>query len=176
MLIPQNKNIYAVYWIINSQADNTNMDYKTYQKKFNNCIHNHNVLEFIITAPELPIKYIDKNLNFIRINNKEEVDRMNYYSIIYEQEINFCKDLLLTFKDYNVNFACNELVNLINTFYNIIDNDDKEYLKNVKLSISEDCSVYINLFDNLNKERINKLAWWIPIRKWRNGFRDKFFR
>ena len=82
--------------------------------------------------------------------------------------------MLLTFKDYSVNFACNELVNLINTFYNIIDNDDKEYLKNVKLSISEDCSVYIDLFDNLNKEKINKLAWWIPFKKLRDKFRERF--
>ena len=92
-----NKNIYAVYWTINSKACNTNTTYKTYQKNYINCIHNFNLLEFIITAPELPIKYIDKNGDFIRINNKEEVDRMNYYSVIYEQEINFSKDLLSTF-------------------------------------------------------------------------------
>lgn len=145
-----NKNIYAVYWTINSQAYNTNTTYKTYQKNFINCIQNFNVLEFIITAPELPIKYIDKNGDFIRISNKEEVDRKNYYSIIYKQEINFSKDLLSTFKDYTVNFTCNELINLINTFCNFIDDNDKKYLKNIKLSISEDCSTYIDLFDNIN--------------------------
>lgn len=145
-----NKNIYTVYWTINSKACNTNTTYKTYQKNYINCIHNFNILEFIITAPELPIKYIDKNGDFIRINNKEEVDRMNYYSVIYEQEINFSKDLLSTFKDYTVNFTCNELINLINTFCNFIDDNDKKYLKNIKLSISEDCSTYIDLFDNLN--------------------------
>ena len=28
----------------------------------------------------------------------------------------------------------------------------------------------------MNKERIDKLAWWIPVRKWRDNFRNKFFR
>ena len=38
------------------------------------------------------------------------------------------------------------------------------YLFGIKISIK------------MNEERVNKLAWWIPIRKWRDGFRDKFFR
>lgn len=28
----------------------------------------------------------------------------------------------------------------------------------------------------INEKNINKLAWWIPIRKWRDNFRNKFFR
>ena len=28
---------------------------------------------------------------------------------------------------------------------------------------------------NVLKELINSLAWWIPIRKWRDNFRNKFF-
>ena len=27
----------------------------------------------------------------------------------------------------------------------------------------------------MNEKNINKLAWWIPIRKWRDNFRNKFF-
>ena len=27
----------------------------------------------------------------------------------------------------------------------------------------------------MNEKNINKLAWWIPIRKWRDNFRSKFF-
>ena len=28
----------------------------------------------------------------------------------------------------------------------------------------------------INEKNINKLAWWIPVRKWRDNFRNKFFR
>ncbi|WP_198295157.1 polysaccharide pyruvyl transferase family protein [Brachyspira murdochii] len=32
----------------------------------------------------------------------------------------------------------------------------------------------IKLIIKLNENQINKLAWWIPVRKWRDNFRDKF--
>lgn len=134
------KNIYAIYWGISKKADRKGIegiDCIAYQKDFTNPIQNYNALEFLITAPELPIKYMDENGDFIRINNKEEVDRINYYSIIYKQEINFCKDLLSAFKDYTVNFTCNELINLINLFFNNLDSNDIKYLKNIKYSVDE---------------------------------------
>ena len=28
----------------------------------------------------------------------------------------------------------------------------------------------------INEKNINKIAWWIPVRKWRDNFRNKFFR
>lgn len=135
------KNIHDIYWITNYKNEHC----ITYQKNYINMIQNHNVLEFIITAPELPIKYIDKNGNFIRINNKYEMDRMTYYSIIFKEEVNFSKDLLSTFKHYPVEFICDDLINLINLFFNIIDDDDKKYLKSIKYSINEMCLKYIDL-------------------------------
>lgn len=135
------KNIHDIYWITNYKNEHC----ITYQKNYINMIQNPNVLEFIITAPELPIKYIDKNGNFIRINNKYEMDRMTYYSIIFKEEVNFSKDLLSTFKHYPVEFICDDLINLINLFFNIIDDDDKKYLKSIKYSINEMCLKYIDL-------------------------------
>ncbi|MEI0496737.1 coenzyme F420 hydrogenase, partial [Brachyspira intermedia] len=32
----------------------------------------------------------------------------------------------------------------------------------------------IKLTIKVNEETVNKLAWWIPVRKWRDNFRDKF--
>lgn len=141
------KSIYAIYWGISKKADTTDIDCIAYQKDFTNPIRNYNALEFLVTAPELPIKYMDKNGNFIRINNKEEEDRKNYYSIIYKQEVNFCKNLLSTFKNYNVNFKCNELINLINLFFDNLDSNDKKYLKNIKYGVDEAHTKYENLFD-----------------------------
>lgn len=141
------KNIYAIYWGISKKADREGIDCIAYQKDFTNPIQNYNVLEFLITAPELPIKYMDENGCPISVYNKEELDRMNYYSIIYEQEINFCKDLLSAFKNYTVNFACNELINLINLFFNNLDSNDKKYLKNIKHGVDEAHTIYKNLFD-----------------------------
>ena len=31
----------------------------------------------------------------------------------------------------------------------------------------------IKISFKMNENRVNKLAWWIPIRKWRDNFRNK---
>ena len=33
----------------------------------------------------------------------------------------------------------------------------------------------IKISFRMNEKRVNNLAWWIPIRKWRDNFRNKFF-
>ena len=53
--------------------------------------------------------------------------------------------LLSTFKHYPVEFTCDDLINLINLFFNVIDDDDKKYLKSIKYSINEMCLKYIDL-------------------------------
>ena len=35
---------------------------------------------------------------------------------------------------------------------------------------------FIKFTIKINEKNINKLAWWIPIRKWRDNFRNKFFK
>ncbi len=57
--------------------------------------------------------------------------------------------------------------------FNIIDNDNfiEEYINN---QIDELYS-QVDLLTNLINKIVNTLAWWIPIRKWRDNFRNKFF-
>lgn len=76
------KSIYAIYWGISKKADTTDIDCIAYQKDFTNPIRNYNALEFLVTAPELPIKYMDKNGNFIRINNKKKKKRIEKITIL----------------------------------------------------------------------------------------------
>ena len=42
---------------------------------------------------------------------------------------------------------------------------------NEKSEIDFDATIY-ERFDRL----LNSIAWWIPIRKWRDNFRNKFFK
>ena len=149
-----NSNIYGLYWQIADEADRTGILCKSYVENFNNPIKNYELLEFLITAPELPIKYLDKEGNFIRINNKYENIRKNIYDIIYREEINFSKDLLNTFKNYYVSFSYNTLVNLINLFSNFICKEDIVNFKNIKHGMNESHTIYRNL---LIYEKNNKL-------------------
>ena len=92
--------------------------------------------------------------------------------ILYEDRLmKFWQEIL----DYNIkyNYLDKETVDNINELIsrsrNIIYNNDK--VDNNSINIYKE-------IEDLNK-KINKvidtLAWWIPIRKWRDNFRNKFF-
>ena len=63
-------------------------------------------------------------------------------------------------------------------YKNILNENDINILQNeinsIKIkydNLEKGLSGIINIYNNL----INTLAWWIPIRKWRDNFRNKFF-
>ena len=69
----------------------------------------------------------------------------------------------------NINILQNE-VNSTKYEYNNLQNE----INSIKIkydNLEKGLSGIINIYNNL----INTLAWWIPIRKWRDSFRNKFF-
>ena len=98
--------------------------------------------------------------------------------------------------DLKLKEANNEIINLQNRnldLQNNINNNLKELNDSLINKINEKQN-WIKLFGiyntkdylifylfgikisfKINEERVNKLAWWIPIRKWRDNFRNKFF-
>ena len=147
-----NSNIYGLYWLISGNKDGIWCN--SYQKDFVHYLNNYEIIEFIITAPELPIKYIDLEGNFIRIENQYEEIRKKTYSIISNEEINFSKDLIATFKGYNVNFSVNVLISLINHFLIFLSKEDKINFKKIKHGMNESHTIYRDL---LVYEKSNKL-------------------
>ena len=65
-------------------------------------------------------------------------------------------------------FSKNYEEEFVDTFMNIM-------LKNKQLFIEKNTISNDRLDDKVNK-LIDTLAWWIPVRKWRDNFRNKFFR
>lgn len=63
------------------------------------------------------------------------------------------------------------------SFQNKIDdiNSNLERLNN-KIRILEEISYDLKRLRKIKEEIVNKIAWWIPIRKWRDKFREKFRR
>ena len=85
----------------------------------------------------------------------------------------------------------NKIINLENKI-NYINSEINLYNKNI-IYLIEKCNNWIKIFGIFNnknyiyiyifgikftikttEKNINKIAWWIPIRKWRDSFRDKF--
>ena len=118
-----------------------------------------------------------------------------------EETINYFKEIKLFLNDnckktYNIYYTEFDRIKDINNYFisdmclynsyfnnklNEIQNDT--YLQNnwIKLfGIYNNMDyLFIYIFGikislKVNEEIINKIAWWIPIRKWRDGFRNKF--
>ena len=99
--------------------------------------------------------------------------------------------------DLKLKEANNEIINLQNRnldLQNNINNNLKELNDSLINKINEKQN-WIKLFGiyntkeylifylfgikisfKMNEEKVNKLAWWIPIKKWRDNFRNKFFK
>ena len=111
----------------------------------------HNIID---KEKDFSIKWIKNALNKPKKNFNPKNDIINY---LIEENIE--KDIKINnlLKSYNEKQNWIKLFGIYNTKKYLIF-----YFFGIKISIK------------MNEERVNKLAWWIPIRKWRDGFRNKF--
>ncbi|WP_157149800.1 polysaccharide pyruvyl transferase family protein [Brachyspira pilosicoli] len=126
-----------------------------------------------------------KSLNWIKnaIKSKKEINDFKDDIInLLIDENNYLTSLLNTYKIefekeiYNINESLN---NTANTIFNKISNNG---LNNwIKLfGIYNDINyIYLYLFGikfsiKATKSNIDKISWWIPVKKWRESFRNKF--
>ncbi|MEI0532266.1 HAD-IA family hydrolase [Brachyspira pilosicoli] len=148
-----NADILGLYWCINSE-DRDDFWCKAYQKMLNVFFEYYDILEFLITAPELPLQYLDENGKFYFSDNKYEKVRAEIYKDISYGEILFSEDLLSIFKNYSVDFDCYSLVTLTNIFINNLDDMDISKFSNILHSSDELHTVY-KQFLNLKKIEYN---------------------
>lgn len=98
-----------------------------------------------------------------------------YRNIFYK--LNLTKKPIFYYHPYIVNDIINSLINNKNyeleklklncNWFNIFGiSNNSEYLRITLFGIK--------IIIKINEKNINKLAWWIPVRKWRNNFRNKF--
>ncbi|EOI6144612.1 DUF4422 domain-containing protein [Campylobacter coli] len=147
----QDKMLYCYFWYCGNKYKDTFL-YKKYNSE-NMQLFNYELPELIITAPELPIKSIGDNGDFIRIDNSYEQKRVEIYKIISQEELKFSQDLLNTFGDTKVNFENKTLINFLNIFISNLDENDRYFFNDVYHGMSEDHIVYRKLFiDNNQKD------------------------
>ena len=73
----------------------------------------------------------------------------------------------------NINYYSTSLINtLIDIRYNQISNSDNN-INNQNQNQIRNLDNKISNLDNKISNVINKLAWWIPVKKWRDDFRNK---
>ncbi|EAI5384366.1 hypothetical protein D1L19_08405, partial [Campylobacter jejuni] len=107
---------------------------------------NHLIGEFLVTAPELPISFIkDGKIN--RMDNIHEQYKVEIYKIISQFELEFSKDLILTFGDFRIFFRSDEVVRIINYFIDNIDYKDRYYFKDIYHSENSAHTKYVRIFN-----------------------------
>ncbi|HJE66762.1 MAG TPA: HAD hydrolase-like protein [Campylobacter avium] len=106
------------------------------------------LLEFIISAPSFPVKEIRKTFNFVFIDNKFEEYRKSVYKDVSKHELSFATDLINIFKNYEVSFCADTLLNQIKNFTININSEDEHYFRNIYHS-------HDHTFKNYRRIKIN---------------------
>ena len=110
--------------------------------------------------------YKDDIINYLIEENKEKDNKIN---CLHNE------NLELKNKIVNLYFNNTELYKLYNSIF-----EKQNWIKLFGIYNTKEYLIFylfgIKISFKMNEERVNKLAWWIPIRKWRDGFRNKFFK
>ena len=100
---------------------------------------------------------IDLTINYFNeIKNYLKETQSNLFNISYD----------LTEKYYNDFQVYQSFSNYIQS----ADNDVNNKLESMYKKLNDKYNNIISIFN----EVVDRIAWWIPIRKWRDGFRNKF--
>ena len=121
-----------------------------------------------ITSNQAAIEYIFKRFNEL---NQSHYQLFEYHNNLYNDYIN------LQNRFNELNQSNNNLQNRVDELnWKIKSNTNWIRLFGIYNSKENITIIFfgIKLTIKVNEETVNKLAWWIPIRKWRDNFRNKF--
>ena len=138
------KDILGLYWFALENKDFKYKEYSNYSKAH---VHNYELLEFIVTAPELPIKGFSTTGELIRYDNKQENIRMQKYFDVSQGELNWTKDYVDTYQT-SINFDSEILTEFINVFCDYYTLKDYLYFRPIKHGLNETHTRYKNLLLN----------------------------
>lgn len=133
-----NCEIVPHYWYA---IKNNSIPFKRLSENKGYKVKNYELLEFIVTAPELPIKSIDANVNFIRVENKYENIRKDCYCYVSNGEIEWSKDFLKTYKNL-ISFEPQILCEYLNIFCNHPTKKDFKFFAKIYQGIDEAHTIY----------------------------------
>ena len=132
------KNILGLFFQSASNPQK-GIDFLTYKNNLTDgYLHVYELLEFLITAPEYPVLYINNKSNFVKLKTLNEYKRINNYKKIMNSEIDFAKDLKETFSENIPDFDCKTIISLINSFSDNLTRKDIKNFDKVKFLSSED--------------------------------------
>lgn len=138
------ENTIGYYWmLLNKNIDAKNI--KSFQKERRWIISDWDIMEFLITSPESPIKNLIDSKPVYSIPNKYEKKRMEAYEYISNGIVKFAKIAKDCFGDLETFISYKEITDFINIFLSNSNNYDKKYMKQIKHSYDANHNYYIPL-------------------------------
>ena len=145
-----NKHILGFYWSVEHSNDN----YAYAEFRPNNIEHhkvftkNWNFMEFLMTAPEHPIKGLDADGRPIYDKNpsKNEQIRSRVYPFVSDGAVDFAKDIIDIFGDIDIYFNEDVIIDWINYFCDFPTKIDIENMRHIQHAYDAEHSKYIPLF------------------------------
>ena len=163
------ENIIGYYWILfkNKYYKSNQYKAKSFEKKEKSKILDWNLIEFLITSPEPPIKNIVDSKLVYSIPSKYEQKRMEIYEYISAGIIEFSKIAKNCFWELETFIGNEEVTNWLNILINNPSDRDKKYFKSMRMyedANHKDKAVYvIQRWFIKNKGRKYYLLSFIPF-------------
>ncbi|OEW33829.1 hypothetical protein AJ878_00050, partial [Campylobacter jejuni] len=148
--LPNSTQLIGYYWNVLTDAYKNIYSYKAFNS-LNHFLDHYMISELLVTSSELPVKNIS-SLGFEFIDNKLEKQRSNVSTKIIPSEIQFSKDLLNIFGEFNVVLDNLTLIDYINMFTNNLTYNDRYFLENLYQACNEDHTQYIKF--NFTKNNV----------------------
>ena len=127
------ENTIGYYWILlDNNFEVYKYNSKAFQKEKEHTIFDWNLIEFLITSPEPPIKNISDSKPVYSVPSKYEENRMEIYKYISDGIVEFTKILKTYFDGLETFIGYKEVVNWINTLIDMPTDYDKKYLKDMR--------------------------------------------
>ncbi len=139
------KNITGYYWYILECANSIKHNYQcnAFIGSESKNIQYWDIFEFLITAPEPPIRSIDdKGKPIYAEINKYEKKRISIYKKISPGIVSFTEDLLVSFTNNSIFFSKKDIINLIDLFCVYPTKIDKEKFTGIYISRDSDNVIY----------------------------------
>ena len=162
-LFPE-KNFQGFYYQIQKGADTKNNNVISY-RPINPYSDDLKLIEFIMTSPEPPIKYIENSKPVYKSISNEENMRIDACNIFSKSAIKFTEDMKRYFGNINLFLSNEDMIRFINTFIDNPTDSDKLNFSRILFAYDPEHSKYVPVFKKWVKSYNKTVIYYLRFLK-----------
>lgn len=147
--------VHGLYWGIVRNKFQCDVEYSTFAANEQGHVEsgevmilNWNLMEFLLTAPELPIRMLSASNKpvYVPDPHPEEIRRMRVYPEIEQGATDFSRDIINIFGNLNPFFDSQTLIDWVNSLLRTPSADDLKYLGSMQMAMDSAHTEYVPIF------------------------------